>query len=135
MAFTRHVDLETTDWSTLQPYNVAFINGWKILEANVGEAKSVPKVRDSEQLFNLLTNDRTDIVLFEKWEGLYLIEALGLKDVTMLQPPLATPEMYMYVHEKHERLIPELSAALTSIKTDGTYQQIFDRTLKTYDTD
>jgi len=80
-------------------------------------------------------NDRADIVLFEKWEGLYLIEALGLKDVTMLQPPLATPEMYMYVHEKHERLIPELSAALTSIKTDGTYQQIFDRTLKTYDTD
>ena len=135
VAFTRNVDLATTDWSTLQPYNVAFINGWKILEANVGETRSVTKVRDSEQLFNLLVNDRADLVIFEKWEGLHIIDALGIEDIKMLQPPLAMPEMYMYVHEKHERLIPELVAALKAMRDDGTYQDIFDRTLKIFDAD
>ena len=135
VAFTRNVDLATTDWSTLQPYNVAFINGWKILEANVGETRSVTKVRDSEQLFNLLINDRADLIIFEKWEGLHIIDALGTEDITMLQPPLAMPEMYMYVHEKHERLIPELVAALKAMRDDGTYQDIFDRTLKIFDAD
>lgn len=135
VAFARNVDLTTTDWSALKPYNVAFINGWKILEANVGETRSVTKVRDSEQLFNLLRNDRTDLVLYEKWEGFHMIDALGLDDVTMLEPPLAAPEMYMYVHEKHEKLIPELATALKAMKEDGTYQQIFDRTLKAFDSD
>lgn len=130
VAFTRNTDFETSDWSSLIPYNVAFINGWKILEDNVTGTRSLTKVKNTEQLFDLLLSDRTDVIIYEKWEGLYVIATRGLNEVRTLQPPLAIPQMFMYVHERHEALIPKLNAALKKIKEDGTYQSIFDRTLR-----
>jgi polar amino acid transport system substrate-binding protein len=46
------------------------------------------------------------------------------------EPPLASVEMYMYVHRNHAELAPRLADALKSMKADGSYQDIFDRTLK-----
>ena len=130
VAFARNVEFETKDWSSLRGYNVAFINGWKILEANVTDAQSLTKVRDTDQLFNLLLNDRADVIIYEKWEGLHVIASRGLDDVKVLQPPLASPEMYMYVHKRHEALVPKLAAVLKAMKEDGSYQDIYDRTLR-----
>lgn len=129
VAFTKNVDFKPSGWSSLKPYNVAIINGWKILESNVTGTLSLIKVKDSEQLFNLLLNDRADVIIYEKWGGLHFIASRDLKDVKPLEPPLANPEMFMYVHERHEALIPMLESALKQMKEDGTYQSIFDRTL------
>jgi polar amino acid transport system substrate-binding protein len=129
VAFARDVEFRTSSWQSLSPYNVGIINGWKILEANVTGTQSLTKVGDAEQLFNLLGNDRADVIIYEKWEGLHLIESRGLEGIHMLQPPLANPQMFMYLHKKHSHLIPNLAAALKEIKQDGTYQNLFDRTL------
>ena len=130
VAFTRTVDVALPDWRSLAPFHIAFINGWKILEANARHARSVTTVRDAEQLFGLLLNDRADVVLYEKWQGLHLLQKLGRDDVRLLTPPLAAPEMYMYLHKRHAALLPKLAAALKEIKTDGTYTRIFEQTLQ-----
>lgn len=130
VGFARNVSFATDSWASLRDYNVAFINGWKILENNIADAQSLTKVRDTDQLFNLLVNDRADVIIYEKWEGLHVVASRGLDDVRLLAPPLASPEMYMYVHEKHEALIPALAAALGDMKQDGTYQDFYDRTLR-----
>lgn len=130
VAFVKNIDFVPADWRSLQPFNIAFINGWKILEANAKDAKTVQKVRDSEQLFRLLLNDRTDVVLYEKWQGLRMLKTLDLDGVRLLTPPLAAPEMYMYLHKSHEKLVPKISTELKQMKQDGTYTRIFDQTLK-----
>jgi polar amino acid transport system substrate-binding protein len=80
-------------------------------------------VQTAPQLFSLLTNNRADLVLYERWQGNHLLTELGLK-AHMLRPPLATTEMFMYLHKKHEHLAEPAARALRAMKADGSYQRI-----------
>ncbi|MBD3669730.1 MAG: transporter substrate-binding domain-containing protein [Gammaproteobacteria bacterium] len=118
-------DLALSDgWQSLAGEEVAFINGWKILENQVPRSSRVVKVRNEDLLFDLLRNDRTDYVIYEKWAGLKIIHDHGDADIKMLSPPLAVRDMYIYLNKRHENLIPKLSEALRGLKEDGTYQHL-----------
>ena len=45
------------------------------------------------------------------------------------EPPLASVDMYMYMHKEHAHLVPKLAQALKDMKADGTYRKIFDEIL------
>jgi polar amino acid transport system substrate-binding protein len=118
----------TPDWDALQPYAVSYIIGWKVFEQNVPKGRELTLVRDAEQLFTLLVRDRTDVVLYERWQGLAQIRAMGLK-VQVMEPPLVRTPMYMYLHKKHAALVPQVAQALLKLKQNGTYARIYDATL------
>ena len=61
-----------------------------------------------------------------------MIERLGLQSIRVLEPPLATREMFLYLNKKHLPLIPALTKQLRSMKDDGTYDRIFEKTLGPY---
>ncbi|MBF0194342.1 MAG: transporter substrate-binding domain-containing protein [Magnetococcales bacterium] len=130
VAFTRHKNFKITGWDSLKPYNVGIITGWKILEKNVVGVRSLTKVKNQTQLFTLLQMDRTDVVIYEKWQGLQTARDMGIKDIKILQPPLSKRKMFMYLNKKHEHLVAKIAKTLTEMKEDGTYQKIFDKTLK-----
>jgi len=117
-------------WPRLSKYSVAFINGWKILEKNVPKQAEITKVRTPEQLFSILYKSRADLVLYERWGGLLYLQNSKLNKIKLLSPPLATKEMFIYLHKKHIKLVSKLSQTLKQIKKDGTYQAIFNKTLK-----
>jgi polar amino acid transport system substrate-binding protein len=129
VAFSRHTDIEIADWGSLKPYNVAIINGWKILEWNIKGTKSLAKVKTTEQLFKMLESGRVDIIVYARWAGLHTVRELRLEGVRDLEAPLATRDVYWYLHKKHEALVPQAEAALREMKRDGTYQRIFEQTL------
>lgn len=118
----------TPDWKSLAPYHVAYLIGWKIFENNLANKAEATKVKDADQLFSLLRQDRADVILYERWQGLWRARELGLSIVTM-EPPLARQEMYCYVNRKHEALVPAVAAALAAMKRDGSYRRIYDATL------
>jgi len=128
VAFTKNRQFEIEGWKSLKPYNVAFINGWKAFEKNVKHYKSLVRTRDSAQLFELLNNDRVDVVLYDLWSGAWRNRQHS-DNVDYLRPPVASYQLYLYINKKHKKLIPELSNALVSMKTDGTYQRIYEQTL------
>jgi polar amino acid transport system substrate-binding protein len=132
VAFTWRSDIQLKDWSSCKPYNVAIVRGWKILEANLAEVKSLEKVRNQDILFNLLAKRRTDFVVSSRFEGCEMIEKLGLQSIRVLEPPLATKEMFLYLNKKHLSLIPEMAEQLRSMKQDGTYDRIRQKTLRSY---
>jgi len=117
-------------WSDLANYSVAFINGWKILENNVPAEAEITKVKNAEQLFYLLARKRAQIVIYERWAGLRRIKQQELKSVRPIQPVLAKRKMYMYLHKKHQALVPKLAAALKSMKLDGTYDRLVKQVLE-----
>jgi len=117
-------------WSGLLPYSVSYINGWKILEKNVPKKAEQTKVRTPEQLFSILSKKRTDLILYERWGGLLFTKEHHLRNVKIQSPPLATKEMFIYLHKKHLDIVPKLAASLKSMKTDGSYQEIFNKLLK-----
>ncbi len=129
VAFAIDPIVTVKEWTDLKCCSVAFINGWKIFEQNVQDAKFVTKVSNPSQLFDLLAAGRADVVLFEKWSGLNIIRERGMTQVRELSPPLSIEEMFLYVHKKHDVLVDDLAAAIRTMMADGTYDLIFERTL------
>jgi len=129
MAFSRTVNRIDGGWAGLKPYSVAFMNGWKLLEMNVPTSAEITKVNSHSQLFNLLDINRVDIVIYERWGGLNLIQDLNIPNVHPISPPLAIKSMHMYLNKKHRLLIPKLDQALKDIKADGTYKKLYNKTL------
>lgn len=128
VAITTKHRFATTGWDSLQPYAVSYTIGWKVFEQNVPKGRELTLVRDAEQLFTLLARDRTDVVLYERWQGVAQTRAMGLQ-VQVMEPPLVRTPMYMYLHKKHAALVPRAAQALARLKQNGTYTRIYDATL------
>lgn len=111
-------------WASLQPHRVAFINGWKMFEANATGARVVHKLDRPEQLFQMLAAGRIDLALYTRADGLALVRQLGLPGIAPLAPALRDVDMYLYLHHKHQGLVPRLAKALREMKADGSHQRI-----------
>jgi polar amino acid transport system substrate-binding protein len=131
VAYSSKAMPKTISFDSIKTYQVAYINGWKIFESGLPRETSVTTVQDAEQLFTLIINDRTDLVLFERWQGNYILRERNIT-AQALSPALATTEMYMYLHSKHSRLVEPAARALRDMKADGTYQRIAAQTLPGY---
>ncbi len=132
VAFSKIRGKKMTSWAALQPYNVAIVRGWKILETNIVNTRSLVPAKNQKLLFNLLVNDRADIVVYSRFAGYAYVRSQGLKGIVVLEPPLAVREMYLYLNKKHKQLIKPLAQALREMRADGTYTEIKNRALKNY---
>ncbi len=129
VAYSKDLDLVTNDWKSLEPYIASHINGWVIFERNLSPEQKKQVVKDPGQMFTMLDKGRVDVVLYERWQGLKRAKETGIK-VKVHEPPLASVDMYMYVHKEYAFLAPKLTQALRDMKADGTYQAIFDKVFK-----
>jgi polar amino acid transport system substrate-binding protein len=111
-------------WESLRPYSVAFINGWKMFEANAMTARVVNKVDKPEQLFQMLDGGRIDLALYTRADGVAMVRSLGLTSIAPLSPALKDVDMYLYLNKRHEALVPRIVQALKEMKADGTYHRI-----------
>lgn len=132
VAYARHPQEITVSFERLRGHEVGYIHGWKVFEAGVPADVSVTKAKDAEQLFSLLENDRVELILFERWQGNQFIRERGSR-AYMLRPPLATTEMFMYLHKKHVHLVEPAARALRAMKTDGSYRRIAMQSLPGYE--
>jgi polar amino acid transport system substrate-binding protein len=125
VAFSKNATISLDNgWDSLKPYRIAFINGWKMFEANAQGARVVNKVDKPEQLFRMLDEGRVDLVLYTHADGLLLARNLGLTSVAPLSPALKEVDMYLYLHKKHQALVPKLTQAIRDLKADGSYNRI-----------
>ncbi|OGI56817.1 MAG: hypothetical protein A2V58_01495 [Candidatus Muproteobacteria bacterium RBG_19FT_COMBO_61_10] len=125
-AFTRRSDLDVpAHWKSLLPHTVGIIRGWKIAEANLATAKKIVLVDDAEQLFRLLEKQRVDAVVYSREMGLWYRREHGLRDVRLLEPPLESRAMFIYLHKQHSARVAPLTAALRSVKQDGSYERFY----------
>jgi polar amino acid transport system substrate-binding protein len=129
VGFSRNVSISTPGWKSLQPYDVAIVRGWKILEKNIVGSRSLVRTKDQRLLFTLLEKNRADIVVYSRFEGYGIISQLGMKGVHVLEPPLAVREMFLYLNRKHQALVPVIANHLKEMKRDGTYAAIKEKTL------
>lgn len=118
----------TDRMSALDEVTIAYINGWQIFQNSLSAHNFTTRTKTALQMFDLLTARKVDFILYERWQGLWRARQLGLT-IQVSEPPLAKREMFMYLNNKHSGLVNKVSAALLEIKKDGTYQEIFDRTL------
>lgn len=129
VAFSKKLSFKTIGWETLNPYNIAIVTGWKILETNIVNTRSLIKVKDESSLFRLLDENRADLVVYDMMQGLALCKSMDISDITVLAPPMAVKSMYIYLHKKHVDLVPSLTESIRKMKEDGTYKRIVSETI------
>jgi len=124
-----------TGWDSVASYSLAIISGWKIMEKNfsrLGDQVEIIKTDNAEQSFALLENDRVDFIAYSNWSGLGYMKQHNISNVTLLEPPLARPEFYVYLNKKHEKIVPRLAAAIRQMKKDGSLKALYEQLLKPY---
>lgn len=125
VAFAKNATLSLDNgWESLRPHRVAFINGWKMFEANASGARVVNKVDRPEQLFQMLDRDHIDLALYTRADGVALARSLGMPHIAPVAPALRDVDMFLYVHKKHQALVPRLAQALRDLKADGSYNRL-----------
>jgi len=124
MVFTTGLNFKVNGWKSINPYEVSYISGWKILEMNIHDPKSLVLATDETNLFDLLVNNRVDLIIYEKYQGVEFINKHKLKNIVVLDQPLVTAAMYLYLNKNEAALIPRLEQALKDMKKDGTYDRI-----------
>jgi polar amino acid transport system substrate-binding protein len=130
-AFSKNAAIPAT-WPALRQRTVGHIKGWKIYEQNLAGATRVTTAADPEQLFRLLELNRVEVALYERWLGAALVKQQRLTDVRPLAPPLATREMFIYLHRRHADLAPRIAEALRAMKREGVYERVYRDKLKPY---
>jgi len=129
VAFTRNTSIHVSNFAELEPYTVAYVTGWKFYEDKVKKALEITCVRNLPELFELLKKERSEIILAERWQGLWAAKQKGMK-VRLLQPPFKVSDMYMYLNKRHAALVPMVAQALADMKQDGSFQRIAAVTLQ-----
>ncbi len=132
VAFSKKQDFATTDWSTLKSMRVGFIKGWKILEENLKDHPDVVYANSAEQLFTQLDKEHIDVALYGELVGYAQLKKMNLTGVKVLQPPLATKKMYMYLNKKHKGLAIKVAESLRDMKRDGSYDRIVEEATAPY---
>jgi polar amino acid transport system substrate-binding protein len=130
-AFAKDPALPAT-WPVLRQRAVGHIRGWKIYEQSLAGAPHVTAAEDPEQLFRLLSLDRIEVALYERWLGLAYLKQLGIDNVHVLRPVLASREMFIYLNRRHAALAPKLAAALRALRQEGRYQRAYREMLRAY---
>lgn len=129
-AFTKDRSVAIRDWNSLKPYSVGIITGWKILEANVLNTRSLTKVGDPEALFELLARGRADVVIFDRTQGNAVIRKMGFAGVRPLTPLLARQDMYLYLNRRHATLAAVIARTLREMKGDGSFDRIVNSVMR-----
>lgn len=127
IAYSKNPSIVINGWDSLRPYNVGIIVGWKILEANIKDTKSLMKVNDDVALFELLRLGRADIVIYDRRGG-EVARHLNIEGAHALGPPLATRELFLYLNSRHAAMVPKVAVALRDMKRDGTFERIKNST-------
>ncbi len=130
--FSKKINHKINDWSSINSYSLAIISGWKIFEENFGryaDKIDIIKTDDESQAFSLLLNNRVDFFSYSQWAGLYYLKKNNISNIKMLNKPLASPKLYIYLHKKHKSIIQNLASELKKMKIDGTYKKIYNEKL------
>jgi polar amino acid transport system substrate-binding protein len=123
-AFSTDPDLEIEGWGSLLPYHVAWVSGREICECHLGRAAKKTLESNEVALLRFLSEGRAKAGIMGLHRGRALLERLNITNVHPLSPPIEVARLYLYLHKKHEALVPRVAAMLRTLKEDGTYEAI-----------
>lgn len=124
VAFTKNKSIRVDGWSSLKPYRVGIVTGWKILEKNISNVRERSDLSNPESLFKMLDSDRIDVAVYSNFLGSMLIKKLNLKNILVKKPSLATKPMFLYLHKKHKKIIPSLTKKIRELNTSILFQHL-----------
>lgn len=125
MAFV-HVDrnLKIDSKDDLASLFVAKIRGVKHTNNITEGLTQVLDMSSTEDILKMVNSGKVDVALTNTIDGFLTIKKLGLKKVVAIDKPLATLDLYHYLHKRYQYLIPELDKTIREMQRDGSLQAL-----------
>ena len=114
------INFKVEGWSSLAQYHVGAVQGMRFAELGLkSRMDSVESVSSSDQLLRMLQSQRIDIAVTGQINGLYHIKALGLNNIEVLTPAIEKEDLYHYLHQRHQALVPLLDKTIQQMIASG----------------
>ncbi|MBF0470343.1 MAG: transporter substrate-binding domain-containing protein [Gammaproteobacteria bacterium] len=122
-AYSKSGQLPINGYDSLAPYRIAVLRGYKqALKMTQGMQREI--VDDYQQLRGLLENGRVDVVILTEVDALNTFGELLGTTIHPIQPPINQGEMYHYLHQSHQALLPRITASLQKMEQSGRIREI-----------
>jgi len=115
----------------LSHFSIAKVRGVKHTDNITKGFAKIYDLNSTKQLMLFVDKGRTDVALTNTIDGLMALKELGLKNIIPIKKPLATLNLYHYIHESHKDLVPRIDAKIKEMKASGELAKIIKEAEKT----
>ena len=105
-------------------YKVVKVRGVKHTNNITKGHESVVDLNNTRQIMQFLAAGRANVALTNTVDGLMTIEELGLDEIEPVGVPLERSELYHYIHQKHEELVPKIDHVIKQMIISGELERI-----------
>ncbi|MFA6020684.1 MAG: hypothetical protein WC722_10530 [Rhodospirillales bacterium] len=122
LAFTTGLSFKVDGWESLRPYRLCVLRAMKLAEQGT-EGMDRILGNDSSQIILMLRAGRCDVGIFAHyiWPEVDRLQAGPLR---MLEPPISSLPLYLYLNKSQAALGPRLAEALRQMRRDGSTDRI-----------
>jgi len=121
-AFTRGLSFAVEGWESLRPYSVCCIHGVKLYEQRTQGMNRISAL-GLENALRLLRDGMCDVAVLSPYAWT-MVDTLKMGPMRELEPPIATFDLYHYVHCRHAELVPLLAEELRKMKQQSLIEAI-----------
>lgn len=105
--------------SDLSKYAIAKVRGVKHTNKITEGLTNISNLNTTKQVMRFVEKGRADVALTNTVDGLMALKQLGINNIIPIEKPLATLDLFHYIHEDHKDLIPRIDAKLKKMKASG----------------
>ncbi|MGH1542868.1 MAG: substrate-binding periplasmic protein [Arenicella sp.] len=118
--------IKINDKSDLARYRLVKVRGVKHTNNISAGLSKVQDIGSTERMMKFLNFGRADIALTNTVDGMLTLQKLGFTDIVPLDKPLATLELFNYIHESNKHLVPEVDSAIKEMLQDGSLKALIE---------
>ncbi|KAF0233499.1 MAG: hypothetical protein FD177_1613 [Desulfovibrionaceae bacterium] len=123
-AFTKGKKFPVNGWESLRPYSICYMHGLKLYEQGTLGMNRMSAL-GLENALRLLHDGMCDVAVLSPYAWM-MVDSLNFGPMLELEPPIATYNLYHYVHRRHADLVPLLAAEFRKMKHEGVIEAILE---------
>jgi len=128
MAFIKKgSDVKISNRKDLSRYTIAKVRGVKHTDNITKGLCNVYDLNTTKQVMMFVEKGRTDVALTNTIDGLMALKALGINNIIPIGKPLATLDLFHYIHQDHKDLVPRINAIIKEMKASGELAKIIKK--------
>ncbi len=117
-AYSKYVDFKVDGYKSLAPYSVSSRRGILAADNILQHVRQKLMVNTFKQALLTLEAGRVDLAIIPEKVALSILKDNPM-DIQLLQPAVRVDKLYHFLHKKHKKLIPKISAVLRKMEKAG----------------
>jgi len=128
VAYTCRKDIIIKSWDDLKQHRVGIRIGIVFAEKNTRDIPNLVRMPTYDTLFELLYKERLDVVISGEIIGKMQAKRFDSDCFKAQQPPLIETNLYHYLHQNNEAIIPHITKVLQEMEASGEAERIRQNT-------